>query len=121
MRKNLFAIALMIACVTHVFADVVGDWRRDQASIEALLQQKQYAAARKASIKLTNRMLDKLGGSAEASRLLAETAQLRASAEEGLGNGDDAMWYDQVAAALDPQIAKRPDAKTPPLIKALLP
>lgn len=65
-------------------ADVLDDWLRDQASIEAQLQQKQYAQAHKASIKLTNRMLDPLGASAEASRLLADTASLRASAEECL-------------------------------------
>ena len=41
--------------------DVIDDWHRDQAAIEAMLQQKHYAEARKASIKLTNRMFDRLG------------------------------------------------------------
>jgi TonB family protein len=86
------------------FADVVDEWRRDQAAIEALLQQKRYADARKASIKLTNRMFDRLGPNPEASKLLAETIALRAAAEDGLGNVDDTNWYRQVAKSLDPQI-----------------
>jgi TonB family protein len=91
-----------------LFGDVLDDWRRDQAAIEVLLQQKHYADARKASIKLTNRMFDRLGANADASTLLAQTVVLRASAEDGLGNVDDTNWYRQVAKALDPQIVLPP-------------
>jgi TonB family C-terminal domain len=121
---KIFAFTLALSFVPFMAsAGVPDDWRRDQASIEAQLQQKQYAAARKASIKLTNRMLDRLGAGAEAIRLLADTAMLRASAEEGLGNTDDALWYRQVAAAIDPpRIALsdgKPDQKPlPPPIAA---
>ena len=60
MRKIAFAV-ISLLCAALVVADTVADWRRDQAAIEALLQQKRFADARKASIKLTNRMLDRLG------------------------------------------------------------
>jgi len=114
-----FAFLCFVSLAASARAVTVDDWRRDQAAIETQLQQKQYAAARKASIKLTNQMLDRLGGNAEAIRLLADTASLRASAEEGLGNADDAKWYQQVAAAIDPPrkaLAKDPDS---PLARAV--
>jgi hypothetical protein len=108
MRKRAIAVITLVFCAVSVFADVVDDWRRDQASIEAMLQQKRYAEARKASIKLTNRMFDRLGANADASRLLARTVALRAAAEDGLGNVDDTNWYRQVAKDLDPQIVLPP-------------
>jgi TonB family protein len=119
-----FTLSLAFLCCVSLAASAravtVDDWRRDQAAIETQLQQKQYAAARKASIKLTNQMLDRLGANAEAIRLLADTALLRASAEEGLGNADDAKWYQQVAAAIDPPrkalASKDPDS---PLARAV--
>ena len=118
MRTLALILALSFMSVI-ASADVLDDWHRDQASIEAQLQQKQFAAARKASIKLANRMLDRLGASAEASRLLAGTASLRASAEEGLGNADDASWYRQVAVALDsPKTALSNEKPQPPPIVA---
>ncbi|MDP9360801.1 MAG: energy transducer TonB [Acidobacteriota bacterium] len=122
MKTLTLTLALSFMAVA-ASAGVLADWSRDQASIEAQLQQKQYAQARKASIKLTNRMLDRLGGSAEASRLLAETASLRGSAEEGLGNTDDAIWYRQVASALDPPKAAQSDEKPlqPPIVAFSLP
>jgi len=113
MRKTALAF-ISLFCAVLVFADVVADWHRDQAAIEAMLQQKQYAEARKASIKLTNRMLDRLGANADASKLLAQTVSLRASAEEGLGNADDTTWYRQVARQLDAQIVQ-PEITTPPI------
>jgi len=119
MRKSAFAVISLLFCAVFVFADVVADWHRDQAAIEEMLQQKRFADARKASIKLTNRMLDRLGANAEASKLLAQTVSLRASAEEGLGNADDTIWYRQVARLLDPQIVQ-PEI-TAPLIPAILP
>jgi TonB family protein len=82
--------------------------------VESLLLQKQYGEAHKASIKLTNRMLDRLGTGAEASSLLAKVVSLRGQAEEGLGNTDDAIWYRQVAVVLDPNISLPPDEKTLP-------
>lgn len=100
-------MSLMLIAVCAV-ADRVADWRADQAAIEAMLQQKRYAEARKASIKLTNRMFDHLGANAEASELLARTVALRAAAEDGLGNVDDTNWYRQVAKALDPQVVMPP-------------
>jgi hypothetical protein len=103
--KTLVFAFVFLSCITLVASArtvTADDWRRDQAAIETQLQQKQYAAARKASIKLANQMLDRLGANAEAIRLLADTASLRASAEQGLGNADEATWYQQVAAALDP-------------------
>lgn len=106
MKKTALTFISLLFCVVSALGDVVDDWHRDQAAIEALLQQKQYAAARKASIKLTNRMLDRLGGNVEAGKLLAQTVSLRASAEEGLGNADDTIWYRQVAKVLDPQIVQ---------------
>jgi TonB family protein len=100
-------MSLVLVAVSS-FADVVDDWHRDQAAIEAMLQQKRYADARKASIKLTNRMFDRLGANADASKILAQTVALRAAAEDGLGNVDDTNWYRQVAKALDPQVALLP-------------
>jgi len=113
MRKIAF-VAISLFCAAIVFADSVADWRRDQNAIEALLQQKRFADARKTSIKLTNRMLDRLGANAEASKLLARTVSLRASAEEGLGNADDAIWYRQVASLLDPNVVQ-PAITAPPI------
>jgi TonB family protein len=97
-----------------MFADVVEDWHRDQAAIEAMLQQKRYADARKASIKLTNRRFDRLGADVASSKLLAQTVALRAAAEDGLGNVDDTNWYRQVAKDLDPQVALLPMATPVP-------
>jgi TonB family protein len=104
LKTLMFAFAFLSCASLAASASTVtpDDWRRDQGAIETQLQQKDYAAARKASIKLTNQMLDRLGANAEAIRLLADTVSLRASAEEGLGNADDATWYRQVATALDP-------------------
>ncbi|HEX3067986.1 MAG TPA: energy transducer TonB [Thermoanaerobaculia bacterium] len=102
MKTLTCSLAFLFCASLAASADTAGDWRRDQAAIETQLQQKQYAAARKASIKLANQMVDRLGANAEAIRLMADTVSLRASAEEGLGNTDDATWYQQVAAALDP-------------------
>jgi len=90
------------------FGDVVDDWHRDQAAIEAMLQQKRYAEARKASIKLSNRMFDRLGANADASRMLAQAVALRAASEDGLGNVDDTNWYRQVAKTLDPEVVLPP-------------
>src|SRR3954452_21307985 len=107
MRRTLSFIALLLLAVP-LLADVIDDWHRDQAAIETMLQQKRYADARKASIKLTNRMFDRLGANADASKMLAQTVALRAAAEDGLGNVDDTNWYRQVAKALDPQIVLPP-------------
>jgi TonB family protein len=101
MKTLLLALALSYASVA-ASADVADDWRRDQSSIEEQLQKKDYAGARKAAIKLANRIVDRFVASGDASRLLADIASLRAAAEEGLGNSDDAIWYRQVAAVLDP-------------------
>jgi len=101
MRRTIIALFLI---ALPMFGDVVDDWRRDQAAIEAMLLQKSYADARKASIKLINRMFDRLGANADASKLLAQTVALRAAAEDGLGNVDDTNWYRQVAKTLDPQV-----------------
>jgi len=107
MRRAITFIALLL-CAFSAFADRVADWRRDQTAIEALLQQKRYAEARKASIKLTNHMLDRMAADDEAGKLFARTVALRAAAEDGLGNVDDTNWYRQVAKALDPQVALPP-------------
>jgi hypothetical protein len=117
MRRTLIFIALLLLAVP-LFADVIDDWRRDQAAIEAMLQQKQYAEARKASIKLTNRMFDRLGTNPEASMLLARTVALRAAAEDGLGNVDDTNWYRQVAKALNAQVVLPP--MTTPVPEAIV-
>ena len=103
MRRAVTFIVLL--CAVSAFGDRVADWRRDQASIETLLQQKRYAEARKASIKLTNHMLDRMDADDDAGKLFARTIALRAAAEDGLGNVDDTNWYRQVAKALDPQVA----------------
>jgi len=108
MRKTAITFVSLFLFATFVLADVADDWRRDQASIEAMLQQKRFADARKASIKLTNRMFDRLGTDVVSSRLLARTVALRAAAEDGLGNVDDTNWYRQVAVALDPQVVLPP-------------
>jgi TonB family protein len=105
MRRTFIALFLI---AVPLFADIVDDWRRDQAAIETMLQHKQYADARKASIKLTNRMFDRLGTDAESSEMLAQTVALRAAAEDGLGNIDDTNWYRQVAKVLDPQVVLPP-------------
>lgn len=102
MKALTCGLALLFCASLAASAVTADDWRRDQAAIETQLQQKQYAAARKASIKLANQMVDRLGADAEAIRLMSDTVSLRASAEEGLGNTDDATWYRQVAAAIDP-------------------
>jgi TonB family protein len=107
MSKSVVTIILLL-CAVFAFADVVDDWHRDQAAIESMLQQKRYADARKASIKLTNRMFDRLGTDDASSKMLARTVALRAAAEDGLGNVDDTNWYRQVAKLLDPQVALPP-------------
>ena len=107
MRKSVVTVILIFSAA-FAFADVVDDWHRDQAAIEGMLQQKRFADARKASIKLTNRMFDRLGADAASSKLLAQTVALRAAAEDGLGNVDDTNWYRQVAVALDPQVVLPP-------------
>src|SRR3954452_4862729 len=111
MRRTLSFIALLLLAVP-LLADVIDDWHRDQAAIETMLQQKRYADARKASIKLTNRMFDRLGTNAEASILLAQTVALRAAAEDGLGNVDDTNWYRDVALSLDAKVVV-PPMRTP--------
>jgi hypothetical protein len=102
MKTLTCGLAFLFCASLAASADTAGDWRRDQAAIEAQLQQKQFAVARKASIKLANQMVAHLGANAEAIRLMADTVSLRATAEEGLGNADDATWYRQVASAIDP-------------------
>src|SRR5947208_1594636 len=108
MRKIMLTFMSLLLCAVSAFADRVDDWRRDQAAIEAMLQQKRYADARKASIKLTNHMFDHLGATAADAELLARTIALRAAAEDGLGNVDDTNWYRQVAKVLDPQVVFLP-------------
>jgi TonB family protein len=108
MRQVVITFLALLLIGVSSFADVVDDWRRDHAAIEVMLQQRRYADARKASIKLTHRMFDRLGANAEASELLARTVALRAAAEDGLGNVDDTNWYRQVAKALDPQVVMPP-------------
>ncbi|MEA2337470.1 MAG: Gram-negative bacterial TonB protein C-terminal [Thermoanaerobaculia bacterium] len=105
MKRTVIALLLL---AIPLFADAIDDWRRDQTAIEAMLEQKHYADARKASIKLTNRMFDRLGPNADASKMLAKTVALRAAAEDGLGNVDDTNWYRQVAKELDPQVVLPP-------------
>jgi TonB family protein len=113
MRKTALTFISLLLCAVCAFADRAADWRRDQTAIEALLQQKRYAEARKASIKLTNHMLDHMDVNDEARKLFARTVALRAAAEDGLGNADDTNWYRLVAEALDPQVAM-PTMTTPP-------
>jgi hypothetical protein len=108
MRRRAVVFIAVLLVVLPVFADVLDDWHRDQAAIAEMLQQKRYADARKASIKLTNRMFDRLGANADSSKVLAQTLALRAAAEDGLGNVDDTNWYRQVAKELDPQVVRRP-------------
>jgi TonB family protein len=108
MRKTVLTFMGALLVAITAFGDVIDDWHRDQAAIEAMLQQKHYAEARKASIKLINRMFDRLGANADASRLLAQTVALRAAAEDGLGSVDDTNWYRQVAKALDAQVVLPP-------------
>jgi TonB family protein len=106
MRKTALTF-ISLLCAVCAFADRAADWRRDQTAIDALLQQKRYADARKASIKLTNHMLDHMGVNDDAA-LLARTVALRAASEDGLGNVDDTNWYRQVAKLLDPQVVLPP-------------
>jgi TonB family protein len=108
MRKIMLTFISLLLCAVSALADRVDDWRHDQAAIEAMLQQKRYADARKASIKLTNHMFDHLGATAADAELLARTVALRAAAEDGLGNVDDTNWYRQVAKVLDPQVVFLP-------------
>jgi TonB family protein len=110
MRKIMLTFMSLLLCAVSAFADRVDDWRHDQAAIEAMLQQKRYADARKASIKLTNNMFDRLGATAADAELLARTIALRAAAEDGLGNVDDTNWYRQVAKALDARVVLPPMA-----------
>ena len=104
MRKTVLTFMGALLVAITAFGDVIDDWHRDQAAIEAMLQQKRYADARKASIKLTNHMLDRMGADDDAAKLFARTVALRAAAEDGLGNIDDTNWYRQVAKAFDPQV-----------------
>jgi TonB family protein len=104
MRKTALAFISLLLCAICAFADRVADWRGDQTAIEALLQQKRFAEARKASIKLTKHMLDRMAADDDAAKLFARTVALRAAAEDGLGNVDDTNWYRQVAKALDPEV-----------------
>jgi len=110
--RRAIAFILLLFCAVGAFADRMDDWRRDQTAIEALLQQKRYAEARKASIKLTNHMLDRMAADDDSGKLFARTIALRAAAEDGLGNVDDTNWYRQVAKALDPQV-QLPTMTTP--------
>jgi TonB family protein len=103
MTKSACTFISLLLFAVSAFADRIDDWRREQTAIETLLQQKRYAEARNASIKLTNHMLDRMGVNDEAA-LLARTVALRAAAEDGLGNVDDTNWYRQVAMLLDPQV-----------------
>ena len=112
MRKIVLTFVSLLLVSVCAFADRIDDWRREQTAIEALLQQKRYPDARKASIKLINRMFDRLGTDADSSKMLAQTVALRAAAEDGLGNGDDTNWYREVAKVLDPQVVL-PSMTTP--------
>ncbi|HEV7574305.1 MAG TPA: energy transducer TonB [Thermoanaerobaculia bacterium] len=103
MRKIALTFISLLLIAVCAFADRATGWRSDQTAIEVMLQQKRYADARKASIRLTNHMLDHMGVNDEAA-LLARTVALRAASEDGLGNVDDANWYRQVAKLLDPQV-----------------
>jgi TonB family protein len=118
MRRTVAILIALLLVAVSSFGDAVDDWRRDQAAIEAMLQQRRYADARKASIKLTHRMFDRLGANAEASELLARTVALRAAAEDGLGNVDDTNWYRDVATALDPHVVLPP--MTTPVPEAIV-
>jgi TonB family protein len=115
MRKKALTFLSLLLVAVCAFADVLSDWQTDQTAIANLLQEKRYADARKASIKLTNRMLDRLGTTSEASQMLAKTVSLRASSEEGLGNTAESLWYRQVALCLDPHIVEPADAKPLPV------
>ncbi|HEX3579829.1 MAG TPA: energy transducer TonB [Thermoanaerobaculia bacterium] len=110
MKRTGLAFITLLLAVVCAFADHVADWRADQAAIEALLQQRRYAEARKASIKLTKHMFDALGTTAADAEILARTVALRAAAEDGLGNVDDTNWYRAVAKALDPLVVLPPMA-----------
>ena len=46
-----------------------------------MLQVKRYAKARKASIKLTKQMLDRLGANTDASKLFAQTVAIARSGQ----------------------------------------
>src|SRR3954454_19159791 len=114
MRKIVLTFISLLFVSVCAFADRIDDWRREQTAIEALLQQKRYAEARKASIKLTNHMFDHLGTTTADAELLARTIALRAAAEDGLGNVDDTNWYRQVGRALDGQVVLPPMATPVP-------
>jgi outer membrane biosynthesis protein TonB len=111
MKTRVSMLALLLLYAGAIFGALEDQWRREQHLIETQLAKKHFSAARGAAIRLTRTMLDNLGTGAEAHTLLAKSSALRASAEEGMGNADDASWYRDVAAALDEH--RRPaDAET---------
>ncbi len=104
MRFILAAILVLpsIAFAGRVSDELVRQWDRDLAGIEALLLNREWSEATKESERLSERMVALIvGGTGEAHYLGAVTA-LRAIALAGEGRVREAHWFWQVAQQLFP-------------------
>lgn len=66
-----------------------------------------YAKARRITVRVTDQMVDEMGPGEVAEKAFGLVLTLRALAEAGLGNDDDAIWYWQIALNLFPELGEQ--------------
>jgi len=79
-------------------------WAKALRGIDAQLRKAEFASARQSAIDLAEDMVRQIGAGGSSAYTLAVACAFRAIAEQGLGKGDDALWYWRTAEAIFPAI-----------------
>jgi TonB family protein len=102
MTRKLAGLIVVIVAGA-VLAQPVGDFDARLQSLSEQLTRREFDRTKSGSGALAERLLSEIPSGSEFQRDLATLAAVRACAEAGLGHSDDAGWYSQMAATLNPQ------------------
>ncbi|MFP5247515.1 MAG: TonB family protein, partial [Thermoanaerobaculia bacterium] len=103
----LTRIALALALVVSFSAHAqVQQWMKQLDDSSRALEKGEYARALKIDERLITQMTSSLGPGDAATRFFTRAVVHKALALAGLGRNEEAIWYWQVALALDPAFAE---------------
>lgn len=103
-EKSVVAMAIGLMLATPLLASVEDRWIKEIQRIDDLARRADWENVHKASLKLTKRMLKRLGTGEGARYSLALVTTYRAMSEVALEQVSDARWHWDVAKAVHPPI-----------------
>jgi TonB family protein len=108
MKWKLFPSLLLMIALPLVGwgASLADKWIAGLKEVDQQLRAQQWQAAAERSRKMADEIVTTGGSDANVAYTLAVVSIFRALAEKGLGDGDAARWYCDVALALVPEIGK---------------